>query len=392
MIADGILAQANWQIAGFGIYIHWPYCAAKCPYCDFNSHVSSQIDHEEWAEAYERALEYAAHETGNRVVRSVFFGGGTPSLMASATLGRVLDKIAEKWSLANDVEITLEANPSSVEGQKFNAFRLAGVNRVSLGIQALNDPDLKRLGRLHSTAEALTALETARNTFDRFSFDLIYARQDQSEEAWAEELVRALSFQTDHLSLYQLTIEPGTAFHARQSIGKLQGLPTDDRAVRLFEITQELTDAAGLSSYEVSNHARPGAESRHNLIYWRGGDWLGIGPGAHGRVSRQGRRQGTIAFRDPKKWLQDVGRNRTGLESTEVIPQDEQATEYLMMSLRLSEGTDLARLASLGLVLDEARLGPLIDQGMLKRDASHLSCTPDGRLLLNSVLLELLRD
>ncbi|MCY4179927.1 MAG: radical SAM family heme chaperone HemW, partial [Litoreibacter sp.] len=279
-----------WREAGFGLYIHWPYCQAKCPYCDFNSHVVAKIDQGQWATAYLAELDRTALETEGRVLDTVFFGGGTPSLMDPKLIDQITDRIRRNWSLANNFEATMEANPSSVEADRFAAYRLAGIDRVSLGIQALNDPDLKALGRLHSVSEARTALDIAKSTFDRVSFDLIYARQNQTPGEWRAELTQALTFGTDHLSLYQLTIEDGTAFGDRFAIGKLCGLPDEDHAADMYEITQELTEAAGLPAYEVSNHARPSQESRHHLIYWRGGDYIGIGPGAQGRLTLSNKR------------------------------------------------------------------------------------------------------
>lgn len=390
LTADGHATPANWQTAGFGIYVHWPFCAAKCPYCDFNSHLSAQIDHAEWAGAYETALDLWAEETSGRVVGSVFFGGGTPSLMAPETVGRVLERIGKHWRLANDVEITLEANPTSVERDRLTSFLAVGINRVSLGVQALNDADLRRLGRLHTAEEAMNALDMARTLFDRVSFDLIYARQDQTETHWEAELSTALSLGMDHLSLYQLTIEPGTPFFARQRAGGLAGLPAEERAARLYEITQALCTAAGLPSYEVSNHAWRGAESRHNLIYWRGGDWLGIGPGAHGRIQSSGVRSGTAALQAPDGWLRAINSGQSSLEETLKISQLEQAEEYLMMSLRLTEGTDVARLAALGYDLPQASVDKLKQDGLLTKQGTRVAATPRGRLLLNAVLVELL--
>ncbi|MCV6598485.1 MAG: radical SAM family heme chaperone HemW [Mangrovicoccus sp.] len=392
MTAEPLTSPATWQRAGFGIYVHWPFCAAKCPYCDFNSHVAASIDHPRWASAYERAIDLGAAQTPGRVVKSVFFGGGTPSLMDPATTGRILDRIAQHWTLANDVEITLEANPSSVEGAKFAAFRDAGVNRVSLGVQALNDHDLRQLGRLHDLAEALEALDIAQVCFDRVSFDLIYARQDQSEADWQAELTRALALGMDHLSLYQLTIEPGTPFHARQSRGGLKGLPDEDRAVHLYEMTQEICEAAGLPAYEVSNHARPGSESRHNQIYWRGGDWLGIGPGAHGRIDTVFGRRATAAESAPQRWLAEIEAGGDGICDQLAITPYEQGEEYLMMGLRLSEGIDLDHARWLGVTLDPVKMTQLMDQDLILRQGQQIMTTARGRLLLNAVLAELLGD
>ena len=325
---------------GFGLYIHWPFCQAKCPYCDFNSHVWNAVDQDDWTEAYLREIDRIAGETGDRILRSVFFGGGTPSLMEGRTVERILDRIRRNWRMTNDVEITLEANPTSVEAQRFAAYRQAGVTRVSLGLQALNDEDLRRLGRLHSAREGLAALEVARRIFDRVSFDLIYARQDQSIAAWQSELDRALSFEPDHLSLYQLTIERGTAFGDRLDRGKLDGLPDEDLGARLWDATQEATERAGLPAYEVSNHAKPGEESRHNLIYWQGGDYAGVGPGAHGRLTLDGRRWATDSATDPKIWLQASRSGST--ENRSILSESEVFQEKLLMGLRLSDGIVLS--------------------------------------------------
>ncbi|MEM8539192.1 MAG: radical SAM family heme chaperone HemW, partial [Pseudomonadota bacterium] len=274
--------REDWEYGGFGLYLHWPFCEAKCPYCDFNSHVVRSIDQQAWADAYLSEIDRIGTETDGRVLRSVFFGGGTPSLMAPEIVDAILTRVRATWPIANDIEITLEANPTSVEAGRFAAFRDAGVNRVSMGVQALNDKDLRALGRLHTAAEAMLAFDIARNVFDRVSFDLIYARQGQSLSAWRNELNAALSLAVDHLSLYQLTIEEGTAFGARYAAGKLRDLPDDDLSADMYALTQEVCAARGFDGYEVSNHARQGAESAHNQIYWRYGDYAGIGPGAHG--------------------------------------------------------------------------------------------------------------
>lgn len=381
----------DWMAAGFAVYVHWPFCQAKCPYCDFNSHVATRVDHRRWAEALCAEIARTAARTGPRPVTSVFFGGGTPSLMAPETVAEVLSAIRSAWVLDPGVEITLEANPTSAEAGRFRAYRDAGVNRLSLGVQALNDADLRALGRLHGAAEARRAFEIARAVFPRVSFDLIYARQGQDAAAWRAELAEALAMAADHLSLYQLTIEPGTAFGARHAVGRLAGLPSDDLAAELYALTQELCDAAGLPAYEISNHARPGSESRHNLIYWRAGDYAGIGPGAHGRLTLDGRRLATEAQRDPMLWLAAVERAGTGdLPDTALDPAD-QAAEYLMMALRLSEGADLDRFARLrGAPLDPGRIAPLAELGLLSLEPPRLKATPRGRLLLNRLIAELL--
>jgi oxygen-independent coproporphyrinogen-3 oxidase len=298
----------DWQAGGFGLYVHWPFCQAKCPYCDFNSHVAARIDHARWREAYLKEIAVYAGLVPDRVLTSIFFGGGTPSLMEPETVAEVIAAARRAWPVANDLEVTLEANPTSVEAGRFAAYAEAGVSRVSLGIQALNDTDLQRLGRRHSVAEAIQAYEVARKFFNRTSFDLIYARQDQTLVDWRAELRLALDLAVDHLSLYQLTIEGGTAFGDRYAAGKLRGLPEEDLAADMYEATQDICGTAGLEGYEVSNHAKPGAESRHNLIYWRYGDYVGIGPGAHGRLTLNGQRHATEAWRAPGKWLDSVAK------------------------------------------------------------------------------------
>jgi len=380
----------DWRHGGFGLYIHWPYCEAKCPYCDFNSHVSQTIDQSAWADAYLSELDRYAALTPGRVLNSVFFGGGTPSLMNPDTVARVLERIRQHWTVANDFEVTLEANPSSVEAGRFRAYAEAGINRVSMGIQALNDADLKRLGRLHSVAEAQTAFDIARSCFGRVSFDLIYARQDQTLDHWRRELGEALSMAIDHLSLYQLTVEPGTAFGERHKIGKLRGLPAEDLSVDMYELTQDLCSAAGMPAYEVSNHAQPGFESRHNLIYWRHGDYIGIGPGAHGRVTLNGVRRATEAYALPDIWLKRAASGETE-KPNESISREDQASELLIMGLRLSEGIDLARFNGLSEgSLNASKLSDLSTLEFVEIKGTHLRTTAQGRLVLNSVISELL--
>ena len=380
----------DWRHGGFGLYIHWPYCEAKCPYCDFNSHVSRTIDQAAWADAYLRELDRTAALTQGRVLNSVFFGGGTPSLMNPDTVARIMERVGQHWTLANDFEVTLEANPSSVEAGRFRAYAESGVNRVSMGIQALNDTDLKRLGRLHSAAEARAAFDIARACFDRVSFDLIYARQDQTLDHWRAELNEALTMAIDHLSLYQLTIEPGTAFGARDKIGKLRGLPTEDLGVDMYELTQDVCEAAGMPAYEVSNHAQSGSESRHNLIYWRHGDYVGIGPGAHGRLTLDGQRFATEAYMLPDIWLRRAT-NGTTEKPHETISAEDQASELLIMGLRLTEGVDLNRLGALSPgSLNEERLADLTNLGVVESDGVRLRATTSGRIVLNSMIAELL--
>jgi len=375
----------------FGIYVHWPFCAAKCPYCDFNSHVRTAIDESGWVDGILTELDWvAANQTEKPVVETIFFGGGTPSLMEGRSVGRVLQKIAALWPMGNDVEITLEANPASADAARFADYRAAGVNRVSLGVQALNDPDLKRLGRLHDVAEARAALKMAMASFDRVSLDLIYARPDQSEAQWRAELKRALSFGTDHLSLYQLTIEPETPYALLHKSGQLQ-IPDDDLAAGLYEATQELMGAAGLPAYEISNHARPGQESRHNLIYWRYGDYAGVGPGAHGRLSLAGARTATAAIKLPERWRDMVGKQGHGFAERMRVSKEEAAREHLLMNLRLAEGLDLAAYEKRwGTRPDAAKIAALAEQGFLTLKGDALRATPAGRLLLNRVIEELL--
>lgn len=382
----------NWQTAGFGLYVHWPFCAAKCPYCDFNSHVSASIDQGAWLTAYLKELDRYGADTPGRVLTSIYFGGGTPSLMAPATVAAIIDRAASLWSFSNDIEITLEANPTSIEAGNFRGYRDAGVDRVSMGFQALNDADLKRLGRMHSVDEGLRALDIARTHFNRFSFDLIYARQDQTLAAWQSELDRALSMQPDHLSLYQLTIEPGTAFGARFEAGKLSGLPEEDLAVDMFFHTQEATKTAGLPAYEISNHARAGEESRHNLIYWRSGDWIGVGPGAHGRLTIDGNRWATQTPLSPSKWLSDALGDDDKRERA-LVPLSEQVTEYLLMGLRTVEGVGLDRLLNqFKAVLDPNKIKELQDLDLISVDQKTLRATDQGRPVLNGILREILPD
>ncbi|ARO15690.1 oxygen-independent coproporphyrinogen III oxidase [Ketogulonicigenium robustum] len=382
----------DWRDGGFGLYIHWPFCMAKCPYCDFNSHVAQHIDQNRWAAAYEVEIDRIAAETDGRVLNSVFFGGGTPSLMQPEIVDRILNRVRARWSLANDVEITLEANPTSVEAGRFRGYRDAGVNRVSMGVQAMNDTDLRALGRMHSVAEARQAFDTARAVFDRVSFDLIYARQNQTAANWRDELHEALSMAVDHLSLYQLTIEPNTAFGARYDRGLLRGLPDEDHADEMWDITQEVTDKLGFPAYEISNHARAGAESRHNSLYWRYGDYAGIGPGAHGRLTFNGQRFATETPLAPGKWLEDV--EKTGKSETvrDSLSATDQLEEYVMMGLRLSEGLDLQRLQRLSAGRLDNNIARMIDIGMLQRTATHLRTTAEGRPVLNAILREVLAD
>lgn len=380
----------DWRHSGFGLYLHWPFCASKCPYCDFNSHVAAEIDQSRWQRAYLSEIARVGALTPGRVLNTVFFGGGTPSLMAPELVAAVLEAVRATWACANDLEVTLEANPGSAEAGRFRGYRDAGVTRLSMGLQALNDPDLKRLGRLHTVAEARAAFEIARATFDRVSFDLIYARQDQTLADWRAELSEALTRAVDHLSLYQLTIEDGTAFGARAAAGGLRGLPDDDLGADLYALTQELCDAAGMPGYEVSNHARPGEESRHNLIYWRGGDYAGIGPGAHGRLTLGGQRFATDTPKGPADWLAQVEQGGSGDREVSALPPADQAAEYLMMSLRLAEGSDLGRFAALGGAINPIKIDELNDLGLIEKLPGRLRTTASGRIVLNGVLRELL--
>ncbi len=380
----------DWRNGGFGLYVHWPFCEAKCPYCDFNSHVSRNIIQKQWLDAYLKELHRSAIETPDRVLNTIFFGGGTPSLMDPDTVSAVIDTARALWRPANDMEITLEANPGSVEAGRFAAYRDAGVNRISMGVQALNDSDLKRLGRIHTVDEARTAFEIARNCFDRVSFDLIYARQHQTLDAWRAELTEALSMTIDHLSLYQLTIEEGTVFGDRYAIGKLPGLPEDDSAADMYLATQEICDKYGLPAYEVSNHARPGAESQHNLIYWRYGDYVGIGPGAHGRITSNSQKIATETFLNPARWLKSVS-DGDGESSRTVLSPEDQANEYLMMCIRLDEGLNIDRFEDIaGRPLDRTKLDHLDSIGMIERRDHNLRATTQGRAVLNTVIRELL--
>lgn len=379
---------------GFGVYIHWPFCAAKCPYCDFNSHVRHEaaggIDEQGFLGAYRKELATMAEMSPGRRVRSIFIGGGTPSLMSADIVGALLDDVAMLWPVEADAEITLEANPSSVEADRFKGYASAGVNRVSLGVQALNDVDLKALGRLHNAEEARRALDVANQNFDRVSFDLIYARPKQSEEAWAAELQEGLALAGGHLSLYQLTIEPGTPFAALHASGKLV-VPDDVQGQALYEVTQEICEQAGLHAYEVSNHARPGEESRHNLIYWRYGDYAGVGPGAHGRLVSDGVRYALSTLLSPEGWRDQVLSQGDGLAAREELSLEAQAQEMLLMGLRLSEGVELARLEALtGFRVDDAVIANLAEEGLVVlEETSMLRATTQGRLVLNSLIAEI---
>ena len=381
--------SADWQDAGFGLYVHWPFCQSKCPYCDFNSHVAAHIDHDAWNRAYLGEIERIGAFTPGRNLRSIYFGGGTPSLMRPQTIEAIIAAAQQVWQFDNDIEITLEANPSSVELSRFRAYQLAGVNRVSLGVQALDTDDLRALGRLHSVAEARAAIATAATVFDRYSFDLIYARQNQTLQGWRDELAGALELRADHMSLYQLTIEPGTAFGDRFALGKLPGLPVEDLAADMFELTQEMMISAGLEPYEVSNHARPGHASRHNLIYWNGGDYAGIGPGAHGRLTLNARRYATDTPLAPARWLEmaSAGAAENPMQPLSSI---DQANEALMMGLRTAQGVQLARINALRNEDFFRKINELADFGVIELSATHLRATQAGRPILNELLRQLM--
>jgi putative oxygen-independent coproporphyrinogen III oxidase len=375
----------------FGVYLHWPFCLSKCPYCDFNSHVRhAAIDEARFLRAFTTEIAATAARVPGRMVSTIFFGGGTPSLMQPATVGAILDSVARHWPIAPDAEITLEANPTSVEATRFRGYRAAGVNRVSLGVQALDDAALKELGRLHSAREALDAVAIARSVFERTSFDLIYARPRQTPAAWAAELERAIAEAAEHLSLYQLTIEQETPFFALHKAGKLV-VPDEDTARSLYDTTQEICAAAGLPAYEVSNHARPGAQCRHNLVYWRGHEYAGIGPGAHGRLDVDGERYATATERRPEAWLMRVESLGHGLVTDELLTHEEMADEFLLMGLRLAEGVDPARYARLaGRPLDPRRIAILSAEGAVETTASGmLRVTQSGFPVLDAVVADL---
>ncbi|MBR1196132.1 coproporphyrinogen III oxidase [Bradyrhizobium sp. AUGA SZCCT0240] len=377
--------------AAFGVYVHWPFCLSKCPYCDFNSHVRhAPIDEARFVSAFAREIETSAERAPGREVTSIFLGGGTPSLMQPQTVGAILDAIGKHWRVAGDVEVTLEANPTSVEATRFRGYRTAGVNRVSLGVQALDDVSLKALGRLHSAREALDAVAIARQSFDRYSFDLIYARPDQTPQMWADELKLAISEAAEHLSLYQLTIEEGTPFFGLHAAGKLK---TPDEAVAraLYDVTQDVCAAQGLPSYEISNHARPGAECKHNLVYWRGEEYAGIGPGAHGRLDIDGERHAIATEKRPEAWLMRVETNGHGFITDDVLNSEERADEFLLMGLRLAEGIDPKRYAALsGRTLDPGRIAVLREEGAITVDADgRLRVTQAGFPVLDAVVADL---
>jgi putative oxygen-independent coproporphyrinogen III oxidase len=379
---------------GFGLYVHWPFCLSKCPYCDFNSHVRASIDEARWRTALLRELDHYASLTPGREITSIFFGGGTPSLMQPATVAAVIERASQHWPFSDEVEITLEANPTSVERAKFADIATAGVNRVSLGLQAFDDAALKFLGRTHSFAEGLAALDTAMASFRRVSFDLIYARPDQTLSAWEAELSAALMFGTEHLSLYQLTIEPNTVFEGAHRRGEL-AMPDEEETAALYEATQALCENAGMPAYEISNHARPGAESRHNLTYWRYGDYVGIGPGAHGRVTMEGIKHATRQHRAPEAWLDAVERAGHATRTDAPLDDATRLSEMMLMGLRLREGIARDRfLAELKKapedLIDPGRLKLLVEGGLLAVDAGGLRATDAGRQRLDALTARLL--
>jgi putative oxygen-independent coproporphyrinogen III oxidase len=384
------------QQAAFGVYIHWPFCLSKCPYCDFNSHVRrAAIDEQRFVRAFAAEIAATAARVPGRTVSTVFFGGGTPSLMQPATVAAVLDAIARHWTVAADAEVTLEANPTSVEATRFRGYRSAGVNRVSLGVQALDDGALTALGRLHTAREALDAVAIARSVFERYSFDLIYARPQQTPQDWAGELTHALAEAGEHLSLYQLTVEPDTPFAALHAAGKLK-IPDEDTARAFYDTTQEVCAAHGLPAYEISNHARPGCECRHNLVYWRAHEYVGVGPGAHGRLNIgrldiDGARHATATEKRPEAWVSRVEREGHGLVTDDVLTREEMADEFLLMGLRLAEGVDPAHYAALaGRALDPARIAMLREHGLVEMTAAgHLRVSLPGFPVLDAVVADL---
>jgi putative oxygen-independent coproporphyrinogen III oxidase len=378
-------------LSAFGIYVHWPFCKAKCPYCDFNSHVRHQpVDALSFSTALVTELKYMATRTPGRAVSSIFFGGGTPSLMPPDAVAQVLDGIAALWPVAENAEITLEANPTSVEAENFRGYRTAGVNRVSVGVQALDADDLRALGRQHTPEEALAAFRLAAKIFPRVSFDMIYARPQQSLDKWRTELTRALSEQQGHMSLYQLTVEPETRYADLFANGKLD-MPTDDLAADLYDLTQELTEKAGLPCYEISNHAKAGHESQHNLLYWRYGEYVGVGPGAHGRLADGQTIYATATEKHPESWRTAVAKKGHGLLSDEAIDAAAQAREMVLMGLRIDEGIDLDRYAQLaGKSMDQTKITAMADFGLVKmRGNANLTATKAGRRVLNAVIAEL---
>jgi len=387
-----MLAYPDWKNSGFGIYLHWPYCESKCPYCDFNSYVEKNVNWYEWELSFLSQLGFYYQETGDRRVNSIFFGGGTPSLMNPKLVSNIINHISNLWGFEDTVEITLEANPSSVESRRFAEFKAAGVNRVSIGVQALNNKDLKKLGRLHSVHDALNAIEIGKDTFDRVSFDLIYARQDQKLQDWELELKKALTLEPDHLSLYQLTIEPNTTFGNLREKGKLSGLPDENLGADLYHLTNNLCYKFGLNPYEVSNYSRKSHESIHNKIYWNYGDYLGVGPGAHGRITTQKGRFATQNYYSPIKWQKNA-LNNAGESIRTLINGKDQADEMAMMGLRLNSGFSKERYFRLsGKKLNEKTLTFLISDNLITVENNFIKATAQGRVVLNRLILNILSD
>ena len=387
-----MLAYPDWKNSGFGIYLHWPYCESKCPYCDFNSYVEKNVNWYEWELSFLSQLGFYYQETGDRRVNSIFFGGGTPSLMNPKLVSNIINHISNLWGFEDTVEITLEANPSSVESRRFAEFKAAGVNRISIGVQALNNIDLKKLGRLHSVQDALNAIEIGKDTFDRVSFDLIYARQDQKLQDWELELKKALTLEPDHLSLYQLTIEPNTTFGNLKEKGKLSGLPDENLGGDLYHLTNNLCYKFGLNPYEVSNYSRKNHESIHNKIYWNYGDYLGVGPGAHGRITTQKGRFATQNYYSPIKWQKNA-LNNAGESIRTLINGKDQADEMAMMGLRLNSGFSKERYFRLsGKKLNEKTLTFLISDNLITVENNFIKATTQGRVVLNSLILNILSD
>lgn len=387
-----MLAYPDWKNSGFGIYLHWPYCESKCPYCDFNSYVEKNVNWYEWELSFLSQLGFYYQETGDRRVNSIFFGGGTPSLMNPKLVSNIINHISNLWGFEDTVEITLEANPSSVESRRFAEFKAAGVNRISIGVQALNNIDLKKLGRLHSVQDALNAIEIGKDTFDRVSFDLIYARQDQKLQDWELELKKALTLEPDHLSLYQLTIEPNTTFGNLKEKGKLSGLPDENLGGDLYHLTNNLCYKFGLNPYEVSNYSRKNHESIHNKIYWNYGDYLGVGPGAHGRITTQKGRFATQNYYSPIKWQKNA-LNNAGESIRTLINGKDQADEMAMMGLRLNSGFSKERYFRLsGKKLNEKTLTFLISDNLITVENNFIKATAQGRVVLNSLILNILSD
>lgn len=376
-------------IQPLAVYVHWPFCVSKCPYCDFNSHIVQQIDIEKWTQAYVNELVFSFQQTPNHVVKTIFFGGGTPSLMPPTLMGTIIDKIQHLWSCSEDLEITFEANPTSVESEKFNAFKTAGANRVSIGVQAFNDNDLKFLGRPHSLSEGIAAIEQAHASFSRVSFDLIYARPHQTLEAWTRELETAIKYAPTHISLYQLTIEPGTAFHTMFNRGDFP-LPDEGLSSELYETTGNILSRHNLYAYEVSNHSRAGEECRHNLMYWRYNDYIGIGPGAHGRITIDGIKHATRRHRAPQLWLEACQNNQHGQHEFLPLTSHETLTELMLMGLRLSEGVKLERFAEQAHAspaeLFHAKWHHLVSDGLIDIVEDRIVATAKGRLKLNGIL------